>query len=177
MSSLAYGMLTAKRVAAPAGKSQTEAAPAVKTYVDTLTALVPGEALALYAGVVVPNVTSSISVHGRKSTVIVDPGLLGWSCAGLLVLTSALYVMGRYQKNVRLTGWDALRALVPPAAFAAWMLVQAPGVWDAWWHGSSTAERVVVAAFAAVALGILTTCLGRQVDQAPPVPAVAASGL
>ena len=75
--------------------------------------------------------------------------------------------MGRYQKKVRFTGWDALKALVPPAAFASWMLVQAPGVWDFWWHGSTTAERVVAAAFAAVVLGLLTTCLGSQVDQAP----------
>ena len=66
MSSLAYGMLTARRVAAPSGKSQTEAAPGIRTYVNTLAALVPGEALALYAGIVVPNVTTSFSAHGRK---------------------------------------------------------------------------------------------------------------
>lgn len=61
------------------------------------------------------------------------------------------------------------------------MLVQNPGVWDVWWPGSGTAEHVVIAAFAAVVLGILATALGYQADQAPGVLAVTglkpASGL
>jgi hypothetical protein len=176
MSSIAYGILNANRARASAGKSQAEAAPAMKTYVDTLAALVPAEALALYAGVVVPNVTGSYSVHGRDSTVISDPGLLGWSCAALLVLSAVLYAVGRIQKNVRLTRWDAAKCLIPPTAFAAWMLVQAPGVWDTWWPALHPADRVVIAAFAAVALGIVTTVLGKQVDAAPAVLPLARAG-
>ncbi len=171
MSSLIYGIVSAKRAAAPAGESQTTAPPAMKPYIDTLTALVPAETLALYTGIIVPNVTGVESIGGKEATVISDPHLLGWSSAGLLVLSSVLYAVGR--KNINLSGWDVLRFLLPPASLAAWMLIQNPGVWDVWWPGSSTAEHVVIAAFAAVVLGILATALGYQLDQAPGAPAVA----
>jgi hypothetical protein len=172
MSSFVYGIVTAKRAAAPAGQSQTSAAPAMSTYVDTLAALIPAEALALYAGIVAPNVTNSVPVHGKTATVISDPKLLGWSCAGLLVLSSGLYVLGRFKTNAKRNLWDVPRSLIPPAAFLAWMLVQNPGVFDVWWPGSTTAEHVVIAAFAAIVLGVLASVLGYQADQAAPAPAV-----
>jgi hypothetical protein len=172
MSSFVYGLITAKRAAAPAGQSQTTAAPAMRTYVDTLAALVPAEALALYAGIVLPNVTNTVSVHGKAVTVISDPNLLGWSCAGLLVLSAGLYILGRYKTDSKRNIWDVLRAFIPPAAFTTWMLVQNPGVFDVWWPGSSMAGHVVIAAFAAVVLGVLASVLGYQVDQAAPTPAV-----
>jgi hypothetical protein len=170
MSSFVYGIVTAKRAVAPAGKSQTTVAPAMGTYIDTLAALVPAEALALYAGIVAPYATHAVSVHGKKVTVISDPILLSWGCAGLLVLSSLLYTVGR--KNANLKSWDALRLLIPPAALAAWMLVQNPGVWDIWWPGSSIGARVVIAAFAAVLLAILASALGYMVNQAPGAPTV-----
>ena len=168
MSSFAYGYVTAKRVVAAPGQSQTTAAPAMTTYMDTLAALVPAEALALYAGVIAPNVTKTVSITGKTGTVISDPTLLGWSCAGLLVLSAGLYLVGRMK--AKLTPWDIPRALIPPAAFTGWMLVQNPGVFDVWWHGSSTAERVIIAAFAAILLGVLAKALGYQADQAAAVP-------
>lgn len=172
MSSFVYGVVTAKRAAAPAGQSQTSAAPAMGIYVDTLAALVPAEALALYAGIVLPNVTSTVSVHGRTATVISDPSLLGWSCAGLLALSAGLYILGRYKTGARRNIWDVLRALIPPAAFTAWMLVQNPGVFDVWWPGSTMAGHVVIAAFTAVVIGVLASVLGYQVDQVAPAPTV-----
>src|SRR5215471_19243898 len=148
MGSYVYGFVTAQRLVAPPGKSQATAAPAMTTYLDTLAALVPVEALALYAGIVVPNVTSAIPVTGKTGTVISDPALLGWSCAGLLVLSAGLYIVGRMKE--KLTLGDIPRALIPMAAFMGWMLVQSPGVFDVWWHGSSMAGRAVMAAFAAI---------------------------
>lgn len=138
----------------------------MKTYIDTLAALVPAETLVLYAGIVIPNVTTSISVAGKKATVISDPVLMVWSCAGLLVLSAALYFVGRFQKGAKFTGWDVPKFLIPPASFAAWMLLENPSVWDVWWHRSSTSDRVVITAFAAIVLGILASALGYQVDQA-----------
>ena len=44
------------------------------------------------------------------------------------------------------------------------MLVQNPGVWDSWWPGSSVGERTVIAAFAAVLLGVAANLLGQQAD-------------
>src|SRR5260221_6994238 len=92
MSSFVYGLITAKRAAAPPGESQTTNAPAITTYIDTLSALVPAEALALYAGIVAPNATKAVSVRGKTATVIAHSHLLGWSCAALLVLSTALYL-------------------------------------------------------------------------------------
>ncbi len=168
MSSFAYGYVTAKRVVAPSGQSQTAAAPAMTTYIDTLAALVPAEALALYAGIIAPNVTKTVSITGKTATVVSDPTLLSWSCAGLLVLSTGLYIAGRMK--AKLTPWDIPRALIPPAAFTGWMLVQNPGVFDVWWHASSTAERVIIAAFTAILLGVLAKALGYQADQAVAVP-------
>jgi hypothetical protein len=162
MSSLIYGIVTAKRSVAPAGQSQSDAAPGMGTYVDTLAALVPAEALALYAGFVVPYTTQTVSVDGEDMTVISDPRLLQWSCVGLLALSSLLYLVGR--RRVLLKPSDLLRLFIPPTAFTGWMLVQNPGVWDSWWPGSSLGERTVVAAFAAVVLGVAASLLGQQAD-------------
>lgn len=46
------------------------------TCLDTLAALVPAEALALYAGFVIPYTTKTAPVHGTDVTVISDPALL-----------------------------------------------------------------------------------------------------
>lgn len=165
MSSFVYGTVTAKRAASPAGMSKTTSPPAIGVYIDALAALVPAEALALYAGIVLPYSTRTVSVHGHTATIISDPNLLSWSCVGLLALSSLLYAVGR--KNADLREWDILRLLIPPAAFAAWMLVQTPGVFEIWWPGSSIGGRAVIAAFAAVLLGILASVLGYQVNQAP----------
>jgi IPT/TIG domain len=161
MSSFVYGTVTAQRTAAPATKSKTAVPPGMGTYLDTLTALVPAEALALYEGIVLPNTTKTVA----GKTIISHSSLLVWSCAALLVLSSVLYLIGR--KRQQLGPLDVPRLLIPPAALVAWMLVQAPGVWNIWWPGSNTAERVVIAAFAAVALGILAKSLGNVADKAP----------
>src|SRR5215472_13069161 len=118
MSTLVYGNVTAKQAVASRGENQASAAPAMTTYINTLAALVPVEALALYAGIVVPNVTSAIPVTGKTGTVISDPALLGWSCAGLLVLSAGLYIVGRMKE--KLTLGDMPRALIPMAAFMGW---------------------------------------------------------
>lgn len=166
MGSFVYGYVTAQRAVAPPGESQATAAPAMTTYIDTLAALVPAEALAIYAGVVVPNATRAVPVTGGTGTVISDPALLGWSCAGLMVLSAGLYIVGRMKEKHDLSLWDIPRALVPLAAFTGWMLVQSPGVFDVWWPSSSMAGRVVIAAFAAIVLGVLAKALGYQADQA-----------
>lgn len=175
MGSFVYGFVTAQRVVAPPGKSQATAAPAMTTYLDSLAALVPAEALALYAGVVVPNVTSAVPVTGKTGAVISNPALLSWSCAGLLALSAGLYIVGRMREKLTLSIWDIPRALIPLAAFTCWMLVQNPGVFDVWWPGSSMAGRVVIAAFTAIMLGVLAKALGYQADQAVAMPAAGQS--
>ena len=177
MGSFVYGYVTAQRAVAPPGESQASAAPGMTTYIDTLAALVPAEALALYAGVVVPNVTRAVPVTGKTGTVISDPALLDWSCAGLMVLSAGLYIVGRLKEKHDLSLWDIPRALIPLAAFTAWMLVQSPGVFDVWWPGSSMAGHVIIAAFTTIVLGALAKALGYQADQAgPPAAGPPAAG-
>src|SRR6202042_2119743 len=98
--------------------------------------------------------------HGREG--ISDPALLQWSCAGLLALSGLLYLVGRQQ--VLLSPLDVLRLFISPMAFAGWMLVQNPAVWDSWWPGSSIGERTVIATFAAILLGVAANLLGQQAD-------------
>jgi IPT/TIG domain len=159
-----------KRAAEPAGQSQDTLPPAMGIYIDALAALVPAEALAFYAGIVIPNATHTSSVSGKNVTVISNPSLLEWSCAGLLALSSLLYVVGR--KKGQLHPWDVLRFFIPPMAFAAWLLVQNPGIWDIWWPGSSIGAHAVIAAFVGVVLGIAASALGQQADAMPGVLAV-----
>ena len=169
MGSFVYGYVMAQRVANASGESQATAAPAMTTYIYTLAALVPAEALALYAGVVVPNVTSAVPVAGNTGTVISDPALLGWSCAGLLVLSARLYIVGRMKEKRTLSLWDIPRALIPLAAFTGWSWSKNPGVFDVWWHGSNMAGRVVIAAFAAIVIGGLAKALAtRPIRQGQP---------
>ena len=170
MSSLIYGIVTAKRAAAPAGQSQTTSGPAMGTYVDAVAALVPAEALALYAAVVIPYTTRTASVSGKNTTVISDPRLLQWSCAGLFALCGLLYLVGRQKAPFTLS--DVVRFLIPPMALAAWLLIQNFGVWDIWWPGSDLGERTVIVAFGAVLLGIVASRLGLQADATPGTLAV-----
>jgi hypothetical protein len=170
MSSLVYGIITAKRTAAPAGQSQSTAAPGIGTYIDTLAALVPAEALALYLVIVIPYATQTTSGRGKSVTVISDPRLLQWSCAGLLALCSLLYLVGRQRAPFSVS--DVLRFFIPPMAFMVWLLPQNAGVWNIWWPGSSIGERTLIAAFAAVLLGIAAGLLGQLADAMPGVLAV-----
>jgi hypothetical protein len=87
MSSLVYGIVTAKRVVAPKDKSKTTSAPGMGTYLDALTALVPAEALALYAGILIPYATHT-SAGGKKITAISNPGLLAGGATAVTILTS-----------------------------------------------------------------------------------------
>jgi hypothetical protein len=57
------------------------------------------------------------------------------------------------------------------------MLVQNPSVFDVWWHGSSMAGRVVIAAFTTIALGALAKALGYQADRAVATPATGQSAV
>src|SRR3954447_10365144 len=75
MSALLYGTVTRKRDEAPRGKSTDAAAPGVKTYVDSLAALVPAEVLLIH-GLVLEATTDTKKVGGKAVTTITDPQTL-----------------------------------------------------------------------------------------------------
>ena len=132
MSSLAYGAVTRKRVQAPANKSVTTSPPGLKTYVDTLAALVPAEVLAFHA-FMVELTTKTTKKNGIAVTTITDRGTLEatfWVC---IVLSMLLFLFTRLS-GAGAAGWqrwDVARILVPPASFVLWTVVQKSTAFDA----------------------------------------------
>ena len=173
MSTLAYGALTRKREEAPSGTSTTDAAPGVKTYVDALTALVPAEILALHAFIISNTTTTEKNDAGESVTTITDPQTLKWVFWALLILSVVLY-LGAHQAQYW-DFWDLPRALIPPAAFVLWTILQKTSAFDAIWPDAlSDGGRVSIGAIGAVALGVIAARLGVTADKAAPKPAKAA---
>lgn len=169
MSSLAYGAVTRKRLEADANTSNTTKPPGVKTYVDTVAALVPAEVLALHA-FIATIATSTSTVAGVATTTITDRDTLRatfWVCIGLSI---ALYAFGR----IPTTGkqWnpaDCVRILIPPAAFVLWTILQKSTAWDALAGASlSNGERVLIGATGAILLGAIAALLGMKANGDTP---------
>lgn len=167
VSTLAYGALTRKREAASAGTSTTTAPPAVKTYVDALTALVPAEVLALHAFIIDGTTETKKNAAGESVTTITDPGTLKWVFWVLLGVTVVFY-LGAHKRRYW-DVWDVPRALVPPAAFVLWMILQKTTAFDAVWPDALPGgARQAIGAIGAVVLGLIAGRLGVKADQEPP---------
>ena len=63
---------------------------------------------------------------------------------------------------------DILRALVPPAAFVLWAMLQPTSVFDGAWPDLDADIRWVVALFGAVALGAVASWLAGTADAQAP---------
>jgi hypothetical protein len=164
MSTLAYAALTTRRIKATPGTSTSTSPPGIKSYVDTVAALVPAEVLTLHG--VILSVTTATAIEGGKSaTTIIDPGTLRWSFWGLILLSIVLYVVPRFRTRDLL---DIPRALIPPAAFVAWTMLQRATAFDAIWPTLGDAPRTVIALFAAVVLGVAATVLAGSADKRTP---------
>ena len=108
MSSIAYGALTRKRQEAPANTSTLDEPPGLKTYVDTLAALVPAEVLAAHAAFM----TIATSTAGGK-TALTHPGTLKVAFWAPLGLSFVFYVVG-YQCLLTATAGSPARPRGPP---------------------------------------------------------------
>lgn len=165
MSTLAYGALTAKREEAGAGTSTTTAAPGVKTYVDTMAALVPVEVLAAHALILTKVTKTDEDAAGAPVTTITDPAVLEWVFWALVALSIALYVVAHRANWGRL---DFVRLLIPPGAFVVWTMLQKTTAFDAVAPGLGENARWAIAVLAAVVLGGLATVLAMQADKSSP---------
>jgi hypothetical protein len=170
MSTLAYGAITRKRLAAPADQSTTIKPPGVRTYVDSLAALVPAEVLALHA-FIVEIATKTTKVDGEAVTTITDPTTLKamfWVGIGLSAL---LYTVGRLMSSGgSWQGWDWARLLIPPAGFVLWTIVQKTTAWDALSPDSlSEGSRALIGATGAIVLGLAAAGLGVKLNKAAAV--------
>jgi hypothetical protein len=167
MSTLAYAVLTTKRMMAPPGTSRESSPPGVKSYVDALAALVPAEVLALHNVILAVTTKTTKNENGKSITVITEPRTLFWAFFGLLLLSIVLYVLPRLRSQEKWEPLDFLRAAIPPLAFVAWTMLQRATAFDAVWPQLADAPRTTIALFAAVLLGLLATTLADKADQKP----------
>ncbi len=173
MSTLAYAFLTTARDAARPGTSIASAegsSPGVATYVDALAALVPAEVLTAHAAIL--TFTTEAMKDGENPAVkIVDLPALKLAFWALLGLSSILYIVGRMMPKPggqaqSLDRWDVLRALLPPASFVAWCMLQKATAFDAVVPVAefSSGMRGVTAIIAAIVLGLLAAFLAFKAD-------------
>jgi len=178
MSSILYGTLERKRSEATEGTSTDASPPGVRTYADALSALVPAEALALYAVLLGRFTEQTSAADGETSQVltIVDPTAAVWAVYGCCLVSALLFLSAKYQvgSGRSFDSWDVLRVVIPPLAFFGWLMLTSPLVVrtvaaDAWIIGdASDALLQVIALLAAGFLGVFAAFLGYQADQANP---------
>lgn len=179
MSSVAFGALATRREQSDRGTSTTVQPPGLSTYVDVLVALVPAEVLAINA-MIVTLVTKTVPGGGTQPT---DPATLRLSFWLLLGLSVVLYALGRQQSLAQVgrpKGWlpeDALRAMISPAAFTGWVLLDPSSAWSSTVPSMSSGTRVLIGVVGATALAALTKMLATRADlRQPPAQAIAAPG-
>jgi hypothetical protein len=122
MSSTAYGALSRKRKQSPRGKSKgvDNWPPALKPWVDTITALVPAEALVAHAYVMDGYRDGHLGMPWIKVAFYVLP----------IVCIVAYFIGERSNHGFEgllggLDGWDFVRGVVVPVgAYFGWMLAQ-----------------------------------------------------
>jgi hypothetical protein len=162
VSTIAFAnMLNAREETPPAEVKAAKAKEKLvtKDYVVVLAGLVPAEVMALHAFAVEAATDKS---DDGKTTIITDPGTLKWAFWGLIALSVFLYI------SIHFKNWDPydfIRCLIPAAAFVAWSMAIPTSGFDAVVGSDfSAAARSVIAAFAAVVLGVLAKGLVTKAD-------------
>jgi hypothetical protein len=174
LSSYAYGAITAKRQGEEANTStQSSGKPGVGTYIDVLAALVPAEVLALNAALLpVMTTTSSDNADGKSMTTITEPGALKALFIVSIVLSAGLYVVGHSRQGKRAnkvpTGLRILPMLIPAAAYVGWTMLQPATAFTAVAPDLSLAVRELIAATAAIVLGVIAASIGFKADKEDP---------
>ena len=165
MSSFAAGALARKRQEAKAEESTKPGnSPGLKTYVDSLAALVPAEVLAAHAAILTFTTETTKNSAGDKTATITEPGTLWWAFWILVVLSIAFYIVG-FQK--RRAGVPAvLGAAIPPLAFVGWTMAQRVTAFDAVWPNLAEPTRNLIVVILAVVLGLFATVLPIAADKA-----------
>ena len=169
MSTLAFAALTNRRDMSPRGEStKEEGSPGLKTFVDSLAALVPAEVLVAHAAILTFTTTSSTDQAGNPITTISDRGVLRGGFWALVAISMLLYLFGRLGKVGGAHGkwdtWDYLRIAIPPLAFVGWTMIQTNTAFDALDTGLSLAARYLIALLGAIVLGVAAVALAYQAD-------------
>ena len=163
MSTIAYAQLTTRREEAHPNTSSSTSPPGVRTYVDTLAALVPSEVLTLHA--LFLTVTTKVENNVTKIT---EADTLRWAFIGLLIVSVGLYVVPRLLAKKWDRRLDWFRMAIPPLAFVGWTMLQRATAFDAAFPKVNDAERTVSALFLAVVLGAGAAVLAYKADLKQP---------
>ena len=173
MSAFLYGRITARREESSPTTSGKAEPPGLKSYLDVLVGLVPAELIAA-AGVFVAAFTDSTrNSEGKDTLVTTDHQSLKIAFFGLVVTGPVLYLVGKVKRREdlhRLDRYDALRALIPAAAFVGWSMAQRPSpLFDAA-VSISDGNKVLLIVFGALILGVAAQRLGVKADRKPKRP-------
>jgi len=178
MSSIAYGIVSAQRRAAPSEESKKEAkSPGFGSYVDVVAALVPAEVLAANAALL-PLVTETNEENGSAVTAITEPGsleLVFWLSIAFSIafFVAAEITRARKEKDAGRPAkpwdrWTTVRALIPASAYVVWTMLQKATAFDAIAPSMAEATRFIIAVFAALALGLIAKLLADEADRSTP---------
>lgn len=175
MSTVAFGALTTRREKSDSGTSKTDQPPGLNSYIDILAALVPAEVLAVHAIIIAAATTTN-----RGQTQITQPGTLRLAFWLLVGLATVLFVLGRrptptpaavlQQSGTTAPRWqhlewqDVIRAVIPPAAFVGWTMLEPTSVWNVVVPNMSTGTRTLIALVGAVLLAAVTKALASHSD-------------
>lgn len=164
MSTVLYAQRTVTRYAAKPNETQKPA-----LVLDAVAALVPAEVLAAHALIIPLLTTRTTTSQGESVTVISDTNAvtLGWVFWALLGLAMIVYLVGRIGQ-VRFSGGDLVRMLIPPCAFVCWMMLQQSTVYDGAYPGVDSGARSAGAILGVIGLGVLAGLLAHTAAQADP---------
>ena len=161
MSIAAYAILTRKRQEAAPGTSESTSPPGVKTFLDSLAALVPAEVLLAHAAIIPLATDTTQDDKGQSVTRITEDGTLEVVFIALIIVSAFLYIIAKLPK------WkvtDFGRMLIPPFAFIGWTMLQKTTAFDAVAPDLDTPARFAIAIIGAVVLGGLAVALGYAAD-------------
>jgi hypothetical protein len=164
MSTLGYASLTNQRFSDKPNQGTNDPAKGVKTYVDALSAMVPAEVLAAHAVIINFLYDDKTEWVGHSGTQI------GGLFALLVILSSLLFVAPRLLGGTAWMRGDLVRALIPPAAFIGWSVLQPVSLLDGWCPDLDKQMSSAVVIVLAIGLGILTSSLANAAA-AEPTPA------
>jgi hypothetical protein len=165
MSSIAFGALARKRQEAPANKSTDDAPPGLRSYIDTLAALVPAEVLAMHTAVMHSTTKTTKGPHGKDVVTITNPDLLTWAFRAMILASVVFYVAG-FQKK-RWTRPAFFGAFIPPIAFVLWTMAQNPSAFNAEAPSIPIDTREVIVALATPFVALAATFIPIILNNKP----------
>ena len=137
--SYAYGSLV-NRAREDAALADAKEETDTNKYVALIAALVPADVLAIHA--IVLSLTTTTDDAGTTS--ITNAGLLGNSFIVLVIVSAALYLLGRGLKEFKPK--DLILLVIPPLSFAAWAALIGTSALTPWVAGVISREALLITA-------------------------------